>query len=374
MIALAITLWPLLTALITIQSGCIDPVNAVYADRLGTVPAIGTLSTTGGSSEGGTRVVLSGFNYAQNASVKFAATEATILSQTASSIEVLAPPHAPDTVSVSVSNPDGSTVTLPNAFVYAAAAKTNVSAIPMPPPAASGYKLAFSDDFNSLDLSPAGQGFFAWYRGIWLQHKLAPIGNISANASVLSLKWQQNQGTDDTSISTLSPDALRYHAWRYGYFEARMKWDVTRGAWPAFWLIPVEDAAGKAIYNGKRESGEIDIFEGQGSDPHTFYGTWHDWVNGVDVLKKGNAFALPTSVNMGEYHVYGLLWTPGQFTWYLDNVALGTSKNTPAIFDKQNFFIVLGSQEGVNWTYGNRSWVKSGQMNLDVDWVRVWQK
>jgi hypothetical protein len=33
----------------------------------------------------------------------------------------------------------------------------------------------------------------------------------------------------------------------------------------------------------------------------------------------------------------------------------------------------LGSQKGVDWTYGNLKGVTAHSMALNVDWVRVWQ-
>ena len=152
-----------------------------------------------------------------------------------------------------------------------------------------------------------------------------------------------------------------------------MKWDVVNGAWPAFWLIPVQDATGQDIYSRTKESGEIDIFEGQGDHPHTFYGTVHDWINSHDTANKDNAFRLPANVDFSQFHTYGLLWVPGRVTWYLDNQPLH-SEATPAIFDKQDFFIVLGMQEGADWKYGNLAGVSAPDMALHVDWIRVWQK
>ena len=151
-----------------------------------------------------------------------------------------------------------------------------------------------------------------------------------------------------------------------------MKWDVVNGAWPSFWLIPVQDATGKALYQGVRKTGEIDIFEGLGEEPHTFYGTLHEWINYRDTQSRNNAFRLPEDVHFSDFHIYGLLWVPGRVTWYFDNQELH-SETTSDIFDKQDFFLVLGMQEGKNWKLGDTSGVSTSAMNLDVDWVRVWQ-
>lgn len=245
---------------------------------------------------------------------------------------------------------------------------------PVAPPQAAGYKLKFVDEFDKLDLSPDGRGMHTWYEGVWFVHKHPPLANISAVASILTLKWQNGQDSDDTSITTLSRDKHHVKAWRYGYFEARMKWDVVPGAWPALWLIPVQSARGQDTYSGTKEAGEIDIFEGQGDVPHTYYGTIHDWTNGHhDSWNANNHFTLPENVNFSQFHTYGLLWTPGKVTWYLDNQPLHTEP-TPAIVDKQDFFIVLGMQAGVDWKYGNLTGVTATNFSLMVDYVRVWQK
>jgi beta-glucanase (GH16 family) len=152
-----------------------------------------------------------------------------------------------------------------------------------------------------------------------------------------------------------------------------MKWDVVKGAWPAFWLIPVEDATGRVTYNGVKESGEIDVFEGLGGDPHDFYGTIHDWVNLKDNASRPNRFRLHEDVDFSDYHTYGLLWTPGTVTWYLDNRPLH-SEPTPIVFDRQTYFLVLSMQEGVKWKSGVLSGVESDKLTLCVDWVRVWTK
>jgi hypothetical protein len=66
------------------------------------------------------------------------------------------------------------------------------------------------------------------------------------------------------------------------------------------------------------------------------------------------------------------LWVPGKVTWYYDNVALFSSSTT-AIFDAQDFFLVLGMAEGANWTKGDMTGVTASNLNLYVDWIRVWQ-
>ena len=242
-----------------------------------------------------------------------------------------------------------------------------------PPPQVAGYKLAFHDEFDAVDISHDGSGAHTWYEGVWFNNRHAPLTNISGSNSTISLDWRRGQDSLDTSVSTLARDKQHFHAWRYGYIEARMKWDVLKGAWVGFWLIPVEDATGHSVYNGTTESGEVDVFEGLGETPHEFYGTVHDWVNFKDSANKNNRFRLSDGISLSEYHTYALLWVPGTVTWYLDNQVLHSEK-TPAVFDKQKYFIVFSVQEGVDWKAGVLSGVTANKITLTVDWVRVWQK
>jgi hypothetical protein len=244
----------------------------------------------------------------------------------------------------------------------------------VPPPQASGYKLVFDDEFDSLDLSPDGGGEHTWYEGVWFNRLHASLSDISAASSVLTLSWKRGMAAPDTSIETLSRDGHNFHAWQYGYFEARMRWDVAKGAWPAFWLIPVEDATGLSIHNGRRESGEIDIFEGSGDNPHDYFGTVQRWVDGKRAAaNRENRYPVPNSVDYSRFHIYGLLWVPGAVTWYLDNRPLHSEK-TYDILDKQHYFLIFSMQEGIDWKPGAIEGLAKDTLALNVDWVRVWQK
>jgi beta-glucanase (GH16 family) len=259
-------------------------------------------------------------------------------------------------------------------YLTAAALPASAQQLPQPLRALPGYQLVFHDDFDSLDLSPDGKGDHTWYEGVWFSKKHAPLSNISASSSVLTLTWSRDQESPDTSITTLSHDTRHFRAWRYGYFEARAKWDVVKGAWPAFWLIPVQDAQRVNLYDGVRESGEIDIFEGQGDHPHILYTTVHDWTNSThDSANRNNTVQLSPHIDLSHFHNYGLLWTPGKLKWYLDGEEIHAEPAGP-IFDKQDYYIVLGSQEGVDWKAGDLSGVSASAISLHVDWVRVWQK
>jgi Glycosyl hydrolases family 16 len=258
--------------------------------------------------------------------------------------------------------------------LFGLADESRASGPPAPPPA-SGYSLAFFDDFTNLDLSSnvSVSGQYTWYKGIWWESVPSPFG-ASVASSVLTLKWNRDQNPPDTTITSCSRDGLHCRAFRYGYFEARMKWDVSTGAWPAFWMLPVENT------RGAPETGELDVFEGQGDleNAHTFFGTIHDWarINGVptDIANNsGRNYHQLSGVDFSQWHNYGVLWVPGRVTWYFDEHPILSAPTYP-IFDEQSFYLILAAQEGANWQGGSTSGVAAKSLNLYVDWVKVWQK
>ena len=238
-----------------------------------------------------------------------------------------------------------------------------------PPPQASDYVLVFSDEFDRLNLSSNGTGVYTWYDGLWWENPV-PSSNVMVANGVLTLRWSRGQKPDATSITTFSHDGTHSKAWRYGYFEVRMRWEAVAGAWPAIWMLPVQH-----FQNRTTHVGELDIFEAQGATPRVFYGTIHEWNQRQDVKnnKPWNHYQLPASVDPSHFHTYGLLWQPGRVTWYFDDRAF-FSAATYSIFDQQDYYLILASQEGVNWKYGDLQDVTVSQMDVQVDWVRIWQK
>src|SRR5271166_3350362 len=239
-----------------------------------------------------------------------------------------------------------------------------------PPPQANGYDLVFAEDFSAFDLSPNGYGTHNWYPGVYWQAAKPLPGSITVRNSILDLQWSRHSGQTSTSIQGCAYKASHCNTYRYGYFEAKMKWDVAAGAWPALWM-----GSEQGVW-GESHVGELDIFEGQGNDPTHYYGTINEWNGPFDVVSTNspinNRFPLPTGKDYSGWHTYGVLWVKGQVTWFFDNVEMGTAV-TPAIFDQQDYFLILGMQEGNFWQGGNLAGVSSKALNLNVEWVHIYQ-
>ena len=162
--------------------------------------------------------------------------------------------------------------------------------------------------------------------------------------------------------------------WTYGRFEARMKLPKGQGTWPAFWMLPADDA-----YGNWAASGEIDIMEAVnlGEDctectgmvgENRSSGALHfggEWPNNTSL---GEYHTLPGEASaLMEYHVFALEWGEGRMNWFVDGVrfqtiesgqwfttALDRTQFPNAPFD-QDFYLALNLAVGGTYPEGSNS-------------------
>ncbi|MER3474899.1 MAG: hypothetical protein C4335_12955 [Armatimonadota bacterium] len=258
---------------------------------------------------------------------------------------------------------------------------------PTPPPqaAAAGFtKLTFSDEFNSIstiDVNATGLPGYKWYVDRPFGWPVVQRSEYRICNGVLVIT-QQGSSYANWGSATYSVKGKTGRAFRYGYIEARMRFDPALGpnsdGWPSFWMLSLSHTLGS---NDSRYS-ELDIFEaytgGYAEYKRAFVGTLHEWQQKPTLVHYQNAnnwTPLP-HVDFGKWHTYGVLWKPGEVTWYFDGTALQTQRysangypepqtnpispiGTFSIIDSEDLVLILGS--GVSWP-------------LYVDYVRVWQK
>jgi beta-glucanase (GH16 family) len=168
---------------------------------------------------------------------------------------------------------------------------------------------------------------------------------------------------------------------QYGRIEARLRMPVGSGLWPSFWML------GSSFDRvGWPASGSVDIAEnvsltertnGLGPDrirstvhgPRYYGGNglWHD-------------FRLPNGgrVDDGEFHTYGIIWSPGMVQFYVDDPAnvffVQDSSDIPEgsewVFDKP-FFLVLNLAVGGDWP-GDPGSKTPNPADLLIDYIRVY--
>lgn len=132
---------------------------------------------------------------------------------------------------------------------------------------------------------------------------------------------------------------------KYGYMETRAKIPVGQGIWPAFWML------GSNIKQvGWPKSGEIDILEYVGKEPHMVYTTLHTKANHGD-----NASSHKTRFDNIEegFHTFGVDWTKDKMDFYVDDTLVFTfnpsDKNEDVWPFNQPFYFILNVAVGGNF-------------------------
>ena len=111
----------------------------------------------------------------------------------------------------------------------------------------------------------------------------------------------------------------------YGRINVRLKVPIGNGLWPSVWLRTPE---------GRPLGGQIDIYDGFGSQTQGFTASVANWVDGRVASSKcvivENYAAFTNCTRIGnpqrklinyahEYHTFGIDWRPDHLTWYVDN-------------------------------------------------------
>ncbi|GIG20768.1 hydrolase [Cellulomonas chitinilytica] len=156
----------------------------------------------------------------------------------------------------------------------------------------------------------------------------------------------------------------------YGRVEARIQIPRGQGIWPAFWML-----GGDFPQTSWPGSGEIDIMENVGYEPHRVHGTVHgpgysggSGITGTYQHPQGWSFA-------DAFHTFAVDWKPGSITWSVDGnvyhqVTRASVGSNPWVFDKK-FFLILNVAVGGAWP-GNPDATTVFPQQMKVDYVRVY--
>lgn len=164
--------------------------------------------------------------------------------------------------------------------------------------------------------------------------------------------------------------------WCYGRFEVKAKLPKGRGIWPAIWMLSTDEK-----YGAWAASGEIDIMELLGHEPHLVMGTVH--YGGVwpkNTSDGSQNFQLPSGDFSEDFHVFRIDWDESGMKWFVDDLLFRETPasqwfsevaSSPAPFNER-FHLILNVAVGGNWPGSpNKETVFPQQML--VDWVKVYQ-
>lgn len=233
------------------------------------------------------------------------------------------------------------------------------------PIAGQGYRKTFGDEFNVLNHA-------VWTRNVWWDPPVA-ADELYARNGVLHLVSRRSRGYPGIATTTYEPErgAPQKRTFRLGYFEARVRIPRGNGSWPAFWLYSKGQADGTTSAN--LLNSEIDIFD-LGEGQHLYFGGVHKNTNsccGVSdaISPEENWREMRYDLSAG-WHTFSALWTASEVTFYVDARRVMRSSAWPST--NQEHLLIFDE-----WTGGWGRPIDSSTpdvLDLQVDWVRVWQK
>jgi len=252
---------------------------------------------------------------------------------------------------------------------------------PTPGPiAGAGYQVAYADEFaGGLD------------GAVW---ETAPFGGslpAEVSGGTMTLRTSASNGHAWGHVASTGarndegePSYPFARAWEQGYFEARLRYTDDEWSWPAFWLFSMAKSEAWPGEDCAQLNSEWDIMEngvqnGPGLRPA---GDWYftalhrntsdnsadDRYCGVEDETRTFSTDFP-GVDLSAWHTWGARWTDDQLCTYLDDVEIQCSE--PYDSTSQPMHLVFTMQ------YLSRCDgcpARPPELEMEVDWVRVWQR
>lgn len=239
---------------------------------------------------------------------------------------------------------------------------------------ADGYKLVWSDEFESLQTSIYNidnntSGNPSVYGGTAFSKASSTF--VKDGALVQRI---ERVGNDVYESNITTQSKMLY---KYGYIEFRIKLSVNAGSWGAFWLCSSL---------GNDGLGEIDIFENFGN-LYSVKPNMHKWGPGdgehENLFQKSDTILnyIPGTTSTEpygyNYHTIGMEWEKGLIVFYVDGVKTQSYAygNDYTCFDKPMYMIL--SHWGGRNTSDFANCILSPDFSysdIKYDWIRIYQK
>ncbi|HST46794.1 MAG TPA: family 16 glycosylhydrolase [Jatrophihabitans sp.] len=251
-------------------------------------------------------------------------------------------------------------------------APTSTAPAPTPTssaPAPTGYKLVFSDEFNTIDRTKWNVRNNSWANNEESIVTSRPDNVFVSNGALTlrAIKETYTVGSTTRQYTSGYLDTIGRESWQYGRIEMRAKLPAAQGMWPAFWL------------RDNTNKGELDIMEAVGGLPTKSVQTIHQSTDG-GMGKAGHEDILPSGTNT-TWHTYAVERQPGIVNWYVDDRLVFSKTQSqlswldPTFCEPMNIRLNLQVGGSMPAYYGKPVvGAPLGQSDYVIDYVRVYQK
>ncbi len=238
----------------------------------------------------------------------------------------------------------------------------------------AGYTLVWSDEFSATSLDGNAwnkeQGNNNGWGNNELEYYTGSSKNVFlSNGNLIIEARKESIGGFNYSSSRLTTQNKK--VFKYGRVDIRAKLPVSKGMWPALWMLGTNIPTA-----GWPGCGEIDIMELIGTYPNRVRSTMHWKSAGGSEANKGADYNLASTDFSKSFHVFSLIWKQDSIECYVDDILIVTvtpvdvgSASWP--FNAEEFFI-FNVAVGGNWP-GPPDETTVFPQRMFVDYVRVFQ-
>ena len=237
--------------------------------------------------------------------------------------------------------------------------------------------LVWHDEFDDATLDTS-KWRYATHNSGGSEQQAYTVGrteNVRLENSNLILEARKDGYVSGYTWSSGRIDTSGLCGFKYGRLEAKLRYDVVSGAFPAFWTIGTcaHYPTGENIHGVKKslgtqwaQNGEIDMFEGRGTKSEIAQGGWYNQDDG-----KGNQTIIfgTKNIDASQYHVYAVEWTETTMISYIDGVETGRKDISNIESWHRPMYIILNMAVGSTGGYPADDCTS---MKMEVDWVRVY--
>lgn len=231
----------------------------------------------------------------------------------------------------------------------------------------SRYQLAFSEEFDTLDVSARGPGTR------WIAHTPwngdfgaavfadpTPGFPFTVENGVLRIEARKDQGGRWRSglLASVDPGG-RGFAQRFGYFEMRARLPAGEGVWPAFWLIGLDRGTHTA---------EVDILEHYGHMPERYTCAVHVW-DRTDRSRSQSVhrrISVPPGVLYDRFNTFGASIEPEWIRFFFNYQEVWRTP-TPSQH-RRPLYVLANLGLGAGWPIERAP----DPSHMYIDHIRVW--
>ena len=224
-------------------------------------------------------------------------------------------------------------------------------------PADSGYRLAWSDEFNGTALDET-----QWnYRTDTKYSSKQLPSNVSVRDGLLRIALTREPGAEP---EYRGGGVITTQTFHYGFYEASIKIEAGSGWHSSFWMMKYNGSDTKP----QRATVELDALENQSVSLRSYGVNTHRWLG--THITKGHKDVDTPDLSEG-FHIFGCDYQPDKITYYFDSQPVQTVDWSGEPQGEQNIWLTsiaeaMGPRHDIDATH------VPGLMS--VDWVRFYKK